>query len=398
MEMDKDKIIAALAENKKVITQAVEQYQVKLSEIEKRLGFIESQFKPGERSKISIPGLKEEMEKKEFSVLKMIRGIRFGDWSDAGFEKEVLDAIAKDMGTATGSAGGYLVPVQYIAELIEMLRAEAIVIQLGATVLDNLKGSPVEIPKQTGGATAYWVGENSAITPSDLTLGQVNLTPHQVGCLVKLSNRLLKLATPSAEAMVRRDIAQALALAIDYAALRGSGTSNEPTGIANTSNINTIAIGANGGDFLFEHIVEMEGKLEDANALRGRLGIAWHGKVKRKLKKMRIPQYSGDSGGQYVMLPMSDAQLRDHIGYDFRTSTQIPTNLTKGSGSNLSEVYFGNWQELIIGQWTTMEFMASQETSDAFAKNQTWIRVISEVDIGLRHPESFCLCSDAKTT
>ena len=113
---------------------------------------------------------------------------------------------------------------------------------------------------------------------------------------------------------------------------------------------------------------------------------------------MRIPQYSGDTGGQYVMLPMSDAQLRDHIGYDFRTSTKIPTNLTKGTGTNLSEVYFGNWQELIIGQWTTMEFMASQETSDAFAKNQTWIRVISEVDIGLRHPESFCLCSDAKTT
>jgi len=387
--MEMEKVYEAITEQKKIITAACE----KMAEIEKRLGFIESQIK--QRS-VSLPGLEDEKQK--FSFLKMIRGIRFNDWRDAGFEKEVLEQTAKAMGTTTGEAGGYLVPTQYVAELIEMLRAEAVVIQLGATVLTELVGSPVEIPRQTGGATAYWVGENEAITESELSLGQLSLAPKAVAALVKISNRLLKLASPSAEAMVRRDIAQAIALAIDLAALRGSGVGAEPLGIANTPNINTIEIGENGGDFLPEHIIEMEGKLEDANALRGRLGICWHGKVKRKIKKMRIPQYSGDTGGEYLMLPMSDQQLRDILGYDFRTSSQIPTNLTKGTGTNLSEVYFGNWQELIIGQWGGMEIMASQETSDAFAKNQTWIRVIQEVDIGLRHPESFCLCSDAATT
>ena len=51
-------------------------------------------------------------------------------------------------------------------------------------------------------------------------------------------------------------------------------------------------------------------------------------------------------------------------------------------------MYFGNWEEVMIGQWGGLEILVSQETSDAFQKNQTWIRVLQEVDIGLRHPES----------
>ena len=132
--------------------------------------------------------------------------------------------IRRERGNVPGtdSAGGYLVPTQHVAELIEMLYDRAVCIALGATVLDNLTGSPVEIPKQTGGATAYWPGENAAITGSDLTLDQLSLSPKAVGCLVKLSNRLIQLSNPS-EVMVRRDIATALALAIDLKALREMG-------------------------------------------------------------------------------------------------------------------------------------------------------------------------------
>jgi len=42
-----------------------------------------------------------------------------------------------------------------------------------------------------------------------------------------------------------------------------------------------------------------------------------------------------------------------------------------------------------------LEIMASRETSDAFAKNQTWVRIIQDVDVAVRHPESFCLINDA---
>ena len=361
-----------------------------------RIKMMEDLFRTRKSSGVSLPGVNEG--KQQFSFLKAIRAIRWSDWKDAGFEKEVFDETRKRaMSQTTDSAGGYLVPTQHIAELIEMLYDRAVCIALGATVLDNLTGSPVEIPKQTGGATAYWPGENAAITDSNLTLDQLSLSPKAVGCLVKLSNRLIQLSNPSAEVMVRRDIATALALAIDLKALRGDGTSNTPTGIANTSGINTVAIGTSGGVFDFDIAMQMIDELDVDNALKGKLGFAFHSKVKGKMKRERVPQFSGDGKGAYVMMPMTDAVLKERLGYAFETSNQIPTNLSKGSGTSLSEVYFGNWEELLIGSWGAMQIMASQETSDAFEKNQTWVRILQDVDIGVRHAQSFCLCSDANS-
>ena len=364
----------------------------RLNAFDVRMAELEKVSKP---RKVELAGLEDE--KQSFSFLRAINAIRSGNWGGAGFEKEIFDNTRmRAMSAGTDSAGGYIVPTVFVNELIEMLRAESIVNALGATVLSGLTGSPVEIPKQTGGATAYWVAENADITASDLTLGQVSLTPKAVAAIVKLSNRLLNLSNPSAEAMVRRDVAQALALAIDLAALRGTGSGSQPIGIANTSGINTVAIGTNGGNFTFDYAADMVDELAKDNAAKGKLGFAMHPTIAKKLKKTRIPQYSGDTGGEWIMLPMSDSNLADALGYGFKLTTQIPVNLTKGSSSDCSEVYFGNWQELLIGEWGGLEIMASNETSDAFQKNQTWVRVIQEVDIAVRHAESFCLLNDAR--
>lgn len=351
---------------------------------------------------VSLPGVTEEKE--SFSFLKAVNAIKSNDWSSAGFEKEIFANTAeKALASGSGTAGGYMVPNEYIAEMIEMIRAESIVGDLGATYLNNLSGAPVEFPKQTGGATAHWVAENSAITESQQTFGQLTLSPKQVAAMTKVSNRLLKMSDPSVEAMVRRDIVKAISLAVDLAALRGSGTENEPMGIANTPGIlNVDTVGADGGPFLFETAGQMEGALEDANALRGRLGFAWNPKIKRLLKQEKILNFSGQTTGEpyQVGLPaISDDKLRDILGYDFRSSTQIPTDLVKGSsGATLSEIYFANWEELLIGSWGGLELMASSEAGTSFASNQTWIRVIQEVDMGLRHNESFCICNDATVT
>ena len=238
--------------------------------------FEELENRSRERKWAGVPGLEDEKEK--FSLFKAIYAIGTGDWSQAQFEADVFRQT-RDMATTPDSSGGYLVPTQAIPELIEMLRAEAVVFQMGATLLDNLSGSPVEIPKQTGGATAYWVGENEALTGSDPTLGQLQLTPKSVGCLVKLSNRLLRMSNPSAEQMVRQDIARVVSLAIDLAALRGTGAAGQPTGIANTAGINTKAFSTNSPNF--DYFSDMEYELAVDNALRGKLGFVFHPCVKR---------------------------------------------------------------------------------------------------------------------
>lgn len=380
-----------------VLETSVKTASDKVSGIETRIHHLEKNIITPKG--VSLPGVNEGKEK--FSFLKAIYAIKTGNWNNAGFEKEVFENVEKrDLSQGTNTAGGFVVPTEYVAELIELLRSESVVMQLGATVLDNLTGAPVELPKQTGGATANFIDENAVITPSDQTFGQLLLNPKQCAALTKISNRLLKLSNPSVEAMVRRDIAQAIALRIDIAALRGDGVGSNPLGIANTPGIQTVVAGnPDGGPFTWAIAQEMEGALEDVNALRGKLGFAWHGKLKRKLKSEKVAQFAGQTdGADRVNLPiLSDSKLKDIIGYNFGTSSQIPTNLTKGAGVSLSEAYFANWQELLIGQWGGLEIMASAEAGDSFSKNQTWIRMIQEVDAGLRHPESFCLVNDAET-
>jgi HK97 family phage major capsid protein len=376
------------------ITKKMEENSAFAANVETRLGEIEKQMASVSKS-VSLPGVDEVKE--TFSFTKAFGALISGDWSKAGFEKEVIEETRKKAMTAgSDTAGGFIIPNEYVPELIELYMANSVVIQSGATVLSGLTSSPIEIPKQTSGSTTYWLGENTEIPESALTVGQINMTPKRVAALVKLSNRLIKLANPSVEAMVRRDIGQSIALAIDLACLRGTGVDGEPIGIAYTSGINTVVLGAAGAVPDFDTLYDMEYELEADNALKGRLGYIFAPAIKRVLRKLKVAQYSGDTKGMYIIQPTSEAELSAWIGYPFKTTTQIPTNLTKSSATNCTEIYFGNWQELMIGQWGGVEISVSKETSDAFTKNQTWVKIEQEVDTAVRHPESFCLCNDAK--
>ncbi len=370
-----------------------------LDGFDKRLKYVEDQTRP--RKWASIPGVEDS----GFSFFKAFNAILTGNWSEAGTEREVFENTRrKALGTSDDVAGGYLVPAQAMPELIEMLYAESVVIASGARVIDDLKGSPVQFPKQTGGATVYWVGDNETINPSQQTFGQVKLTPKKAAALVQLSNSLISMGLPSAEAIVRQDLATQLALAVDLASLRGPGSENQPLGIANIPGINTVTWGSEGNGAPLGNSLDlfwdMGFALEEDNALRGKLGFVFHPAIKRALRKTKVPQWDGDTGG-YPLIPAailasltSGQALQDAIGHPFKTTTQIPVNLVAGTAENCTEVYFGNWQELLVGMWGGLSILASQEAGTAFATDQTWIRIILNVDVALRHAESFCLCND----
>lgn len=393
----KEVVETQVSEVKVGMGEAEKRFMAELAARDARIAELEKLLMP---RKASVAGLEDYA--KEFYFTRAIYAIMTNDWSHAGFEKEVFDETRKTMDATVGASGAYIVPTQVLGGLIGLLEAAMVVKQAGATVLPGLIGSPVELTRQTGGATAYWVGENQALTPSDLSFGAMSLTPKGVGALVKMSNRLIRLSSPGIEGIVRQDIALRVAQKIDLAALRGQGTEYQPLGVANYPGINTVVIGASGGNIDFDKLIDMEGTLEDDNALAGNLAYIWAPCTKRNLLKLKVKQYSGATGvssdSAYIVQPVTEQQLQAWIGYPYLQTTAVPTNLTKGGGTDLTEIYFGNWAELLIGQWGGMEIMASQETSDAFEKVQTWIRVIQEVDCQVRHPESFCLINDANKT
>ena len=66
---------------------------------------------------------------------------------------------------------------------------------------------------------------------------------------------------------------------------------------------------------------------------------------------------------------------------------------TKGSGSNLSAVIYGNFADLLIGLYGTLEILVDPYTD--FAEGTTGVRPLQTIEIAVRHAESFAAMQDA---
>ena len=147
------------------------------------------------------------------------------------------------------------------------MRDRLAVAELGATFLGGLVGD-VSIPKRTGTATAYWFGadDSDSVTESTGTIGTVTMTPKTVGALSKFSHLMNLQSTPDIEQLIRADFVALLADAIDTAAINGSGSSNQPTGILNTSGIGSVAGGTNGLAPTLDHLLDLKKEVAVDNA------------------------------------------------------------------------------------------------------------------------------------
>lgn len=347
----------------------------------------------------SIPGVELEAEKKPgFSFARVATAQIENDWSNAGYELEVKKALqekgvyekAQSLGTA--SAGGYIVPEQAAEEVIDRLRADAVVFQLGARSIDGLDRSPVIFPRLSASTTAAWGTEAAAISASDATFDEVSLAIKELRTLNVYSNMLLRTSHPSIEQVIRDDMAKQFALAIDSAALQGPGTGGAPTGIANTSGVNTQAVGAT---ITYDTLVGFLSELRNDDALTGSLGWAMAPESFNAIMTMKDsteevtltgPAYGVGHTQPLMRRVLWDGPQDTLLGYPYRTSSQLPA--TVGAADS---IIFGNFADLLIGRWGPLEIMASQHYG--FANNQGALRAVMFADIAVRHPVSFCVAT-----
>lgn len=354
-------------------------------------------------------------ERSNFNLVRALNAALTGDWSKAGFEREVSQTLAKRSGRETTgffmpsdvtmqrdttpgyfvgqpTQGGNLVATDLRSgSFIDLLRAKAMVTRMGATVISGLVGN-VEIPRQTGASTTYWLAENTAPTENNATFDKVSLKPKTIGALSSVSRNLLLQSSMNVEAFVRNELAVSLALGIDLAALCGTGTNNQPTGIANMSGICTVEGGTNGGSLTFDKLIDMETQVATANADVTNMYYLCNAATIGFLKKIK------NTSGDYIWKPITEA-VRNGFpgevnGYEVGRSNQVRSGLEKGTSNNCHEIYFGNWADLLIGEWGFLEIDVNRY-GDAWKSGGVEIRALQTIDIAVRHPKSFCLFSDA---
>lgn len=299
------------------------------------------------------------------------------------------DVLKRDLSVGTTTAGGHTVQTDLLAaSFIDLLRNRAYMMQMG-TVLSGLNGN-VAIPRQTGGATAYWVAEAGAPTESQQAFDQVTMSPKTLGAYTDFSRKLMIQSSIDIEAFVRRDLATVLAIEVDRAALHGSGSSNQPTGIASTAGIGSVAGGTNGLAPTWAHIIGLETEVAVDNADIGSLAYVTNAKVRGKLKGTE----KASSTAQFIW---SDSGATPLNGYGAVVTNQVSSALTKGSSSGVcSAIFFGNWADLVIGMWGGLDLLVDPYT--ASTTGTVRVTALQDIDIAVRHAESFAAMLDALTT
>jgi len=295
-------------------------------------------------------------------------------------------------GTGTGTAkGGNLVATDLLAgSFIDVLRAKMVTAQLGATYLTGLQGN-VAIPKKTAASTVAWVAENAA--PSESTnnpaFSQVTLSPKTLAGFVDFSRRLMLQSSLDIESLIRNDLATSIAVAMDNAAISGSGT-NRPTGILNTSGIGSVTLATNGAAPTWQMVVDLVREVEIDNVDASSAAFLTNAQVKSRLA--RTPRQTSGIEGNFILQP----PFSDLYGYPLSVSQQVPSNLTKGTGTNLSALIFGVWSDLVIGQWSGIDLMVDPYTGSSAATVR--VTAFHDCDFAVRYPESFAECNEIITT
>jgi HK97 family phage major capsid protein len=323
------------------------------------------------------------------NVVRAITGAKNEAVHPSVYARDVLndERVAKALSAGGTTAGGYMVPSDMTSEVYKALVAKAVVRRAGAITVGMPVGN-LKMPKINTGSAANWIGENENVVKTEPVIGQVALSFKKLAALVPMSNDFLRYSTPSTNGLIQSDVVRALAAKEDVSFIRGASGGSNPIGIANHV--------AAGQKVAMTATPDLDKITKDLNNCRRRVVAADVDLEKAGwLMSPRTMFYlAGLRNSQGALaFPTIDENGTLH-GYPIHMTTQIPENL--GAGTNETEIYFVEFTHCIIGEALNISVAVSDQAAyhdgsnvvSAFSQDQTVIRVIEEVDFGLRFDKS----------
>jgi HK97 family phage major capsid protein len=301
--------------------------------------------------------------------------------------------MIRAMTTTSGSA---VVPQVWASDIIDRARNFAAVLQAGAQIVP-MDAKVVNIGRLTTDPTSAFRSEGSTVTASDPVFDNVTLTSKTLSALVVGSMEWFQDA-PNVDQVVSEAIAKSIALTLDQQALFGGVVAGGETGatafnttfptppnpqgvLANLlANASSSVLGgaANGttqtaGTFWNEIIdTVFQPRLfnEEPNAL------LWTPTMAKFYAKVY------DTTNQPLQVPPAVAAVPQFL------TAQIPASFTQGtSTTNMSDVFVGDWTQLIIGQ--RLDFTVQTLVERYAELGQIGIIAHWRGDVALTRPRAF---------
>lgn len=349
---------------------------------------------------------------RSYSIGKAIRAAVDGNWNDAGFEREYCQEMGKNAGrgwtnntfyidpNATRAAvspansvggagyGADLVGTTYMPErLIDALWNKTWLSQVGTDSMLGLIGN-ASFPVINSNATSTFVGETADL-PAAQALGTAlkTVSPKELVSKFAYSRQLMIQGLPNIEAKVIDQLYRSIAQKLDAVALSNSGVTLSTTGLLNEIT-QVIAMGTNGAIPSLAAFWDMQKALINSKTLQGDLAYVMSGSLYSTLHTTLKDSANTASG--YIL---ADGQ-ETLAGYPVAWSQNVPNNLTKGTGTNLSAAIFGNFNDLLIAQWGPIA--VEVDTITAADTSQIVVRSYSFWDMLVKRAESFAVVKDFK--
>ena len=248
-----------------------------------------------------------------------------------------------------GNAGANVIETDFM-NIVEPLRDRLVLASAGATMLTGLV-SDIDIPAYSG-STSNWANENAAASDGAGTFSKKTMKPKRLTSILKVSRQMLVQDSLGVEAMLRADLINSIASKLEATILGGAETSAEkPNGLFTGYVTESTAL-------TWEGVVDLETKVDLANALMGNTKYIVHtslvGLAKTTLKN------DGVSG--YIM-----AENGQMNGYD-----TLRTNAVYKKTETEWGALFGNWADLLIGQWGALDLTVDPYTE----ADKAFVRII----------------------
>lgn len=302
--------------------------------------------------------------------------------------------IVANMEQSTSVKGGYLVDEAYSRDFIGLLRPGVVIRKMGARSVPMPDGN-LTMRKQTSSTNAGYVGERQPAPLTDLQVGQLKMSAKTLRALVPITNQLIRRASYGVDAMVRDDLVRSAAVKEDQQFLRGIASATAPAGLRSLIIGGNVLVAKAGSDLVSvtSDLANLRLKVVNANIPMAKCGYIMSPTVQTFLENLR------DGNGNKAFPEVAEGRLGI---YPIGVTTSVPDNL--GAGGNESEIFFGDFEQFLIGDTYQVTLAASTEAAyeedgkmqSAFSNDETLIRLIEEHDTQLRYDTAFAVLTQVK--
>lgn len=292
------------------------------------------------------------------------------------------EAVRAALSEGTGASGGYAVPTILMPGILNALVPASSLLTAGANVavLDT-QASSFKVAGIDTIPTAAWRSESGNVVESDPAFRSITITPRSLAFRFKLSRELLQDA-PGLDTALQVAIAQAFAVELDRAGLRGSGTAPEIRGLLNILGVNAITNGADGAALKdYGRFINAARAIKEANAPAPNAAIM-------SPREDETVALFADTTGQPLRRPDALAP------WQFLTSSQIPTDLTVGTSDDCGEIYVGDFSRFT---YFMRESVSVQLLHELYAgTGELGFICHTRVDVAAAYPKAFAVITGVR--